>query len=219
MSKHHDFSKRLDELLINYGYSQRKIAFLLGISPSALSLYRSGKRTPSIDTIKKIANLFGVSVSYLLGETNDPTPEKKPEVKLGPMKKPVKMVPVFSTSVSAGSGAFPDAFYPIDTVPIDRPDVKYAFKVEGKSMEPIIQDGSIVYVAPDPDPGNGEIVVCIYDGFFYVKYFYREKDRILLISENPEYVDIIVDPNERFEIIGVVVEIRHTPRRKKIKKG
>ena len=71
MRKHPDFSKRLDELLINYGYSQRKIAFLLGISPSALSLYRSGKRTSSIDTIKKIANLFGASVSYLLGEMYD----------------------------------------------------------------------------------------------------------------------------------------------------
>ena len=49
----------------------------LNLGESTISMYENGKRTPDYETLKKIAKYFNVSSSYLLEETNDPTPQNK----------------------------------------------------------------------------------------------------------------------------------------------
>lgn len=47
------------------GYTQRKVADFLNIDRSTYSYYETGKTRPDIETLKKLANLFHVSIDYI----------------------------------------------------------------------------------------------------------------------------------------------------------
>lgn len=49
------------------GMTQKEIADKLSISPSTIGMYEQNRRVPDVETISKIACVFGVSVDYLLG--------------------------------------------------------------------------------------------------------------------------------------------------------
>ncbi|CUA79422.1 helix-turn-helix domain-containing protein [Anoxybacillus suryakundensis] len=49
------------------GLSASEAAKLVGVSKSTWSLYESDKRTPSVDTLKIIAEKLNVSMDYLVG--------------------------------------------------------------------------------------------------------------------------------------------------------
>lgn len=59
---------RLKALRENRGLSQKGLGEEIGVSDVMISMYEQGKKNPSIDTITKMANFFGVSVDYLLGQ-------------------------------------------------------------------------------------------------------------------------------------------------------
>jgi transcriptional regulator with XRE-family HTH domain len=61
------FAQRLRELRVLKRLSQEKMAAILSVSPSAVSMYERGKRMADIETIKKAAQFFNVSTDYLLG--------------------------------------------------------------------------------------------------------------------------------------------------------
>ena len=46
--------------------SQLELAKKLNIGPSAIGMYEQGRRTPSVDLLIDMANLFGVSLDYLI---------------------------------------------------------------------------------------------------------------------------------------------------------
>lgn len=49
------------------GMTQKELADKLSISPSTIGMYEQGRREPALDTISKIANVFNVTVGYLVG--------------------------------------------------------------------------------------------------------------------------------------------------------
>lgn len=66
-----DLPNRLRELRMKYGYSQKAVSQKIGISPSIVSGYESGERTPSTEVLLSLAYLYGCSTDYLLGKQND----------------------------------------------------------------------------------------------------------------------------------------------------
>lgn len=60
-------AKRLKELRIENNYSQYEIADMIGIAQVTYSHYELGKRSVSIQNLVKIAQIYNVSVDYLLG--------------------------------------------------------------------------------------------------------------------------------------------------------
>lgn len=63
--------------------SQKALATILGVSPSAIGMYEQNRREPDNEMLNKIADYFDVSVDYLLGRTSEPKPptaEFKPKV-------------------------------------------------------------------------------------------------------------------------------------------
>lgn len=56
----------LKRLAYNTGKSQTQIAKELGISQSTLACWMSGKRTPKIPTIDKLAKYFGVTRNEIM---------------------------------------------------------------------------------------------------------------------------------------------------------
>jgi transcriptional regulator with XRE-family HTH domain len=54
------------------GWTQETLASSLGISRAALSHYEKNRREPDTETLTKVADLFSVTLDYLVGRTNDP---------------------------------------------------------------------------------------------------------------------------------------------------
>ena len=51
--------------------TQSHVAKCIKVTPSVISAYENGERTPSVEKLIMLANLYSVSVDYLLG-TNYP---------------------------------------------------------------------------------------------------------------------------------------------------
>ena len=66
---------RLKEAREKKGISKAEAARRLNMSKIGYSRYEYGNRTPSIQTVEIIAQCFGTSVDYLLGEADDMAPD------------------------------------------------------------------------------------------------------------------------------------------------
>lgn len=62
-----DLPEKLHTLRVKHALSQRQVAERLGISPSVVSGYETGERTPSTEVLLAISYLYNCSVDYLLG--------------------------------------------------------------------------------------------------------------------------------------------------------
>ena len=62
-----DLAHKLRQLRIDHNLKQRQLAEKLNVSQNAVFNWENGKRTPTPDMIKQIANHFQVSPSYLMG--------------------------------------------------------------------------------------------------------------------------------------------------------
>lgn len=62
---------RLLELRNEKGLSQRAVAQELFISQGTYNNWENGKTQPSIEQLKRLSALFGVSVDYLIGNTDE----------------------------------------------------------------------------------------------------------------------------------------------------
>ena len=69
------FANNIKNFRKNKRYTQQQIAEKIGISRQAYANYEAGTREPDIETIKRIANFYSVSVAYLFGEENIPIKE------------------------------------------------------------------------------------------------------------------------------------------------
>ncbi|WP_438466072.1 helix-turn-helix domain-containing protein [Streptococcus pluranimalium] len=60
------FSQKLKELRTTNNLSQKQIAEKMNISQQAYSKWESGKNSPSLATLEKVANFFNLSIEELL---------------------------------------------------------------------------------------------------------------------------------------------------------
>ena len=70
--------ERFEQLLKEHGISTYRVAKDTKITTSLFSQWKSGKNQPKTSTLQKIADYFGVSIEWLLGNTevrNVPDPK------------------------------------------------------------------------------------------------------------------------------------------------
>lgn len=58
--------KRIAELRKEHHISQTELGHLLNLSQKMISSYKSGSHQPGLDTLKKLSRIFGVSVDYII---------------------------------------------------------------------------------------------------------------------------------------------------------
>lgn len=145
---------RIKALRNKKGIKQIELAAAVNVSQAALSGYETGKYEADLETYKRIASYFGVSLGYLLGEDS---PDNKREDYI--------RIPVLGR-VAAG--------IPIDAIEeiIDWEDISadmaaggaeyFGLQIKGDSMEPKISDGDIVIVRKQPDVESGEMAVHLF---------------------------------------------------------
>lgn len=65
------FRENLKSLMASRGYSAKSLAEELDIVPSTVSRYLTGVRQPDLPYVIKIAELFNVSIDWLLGNCGE----------------------------------------------------------------------------------------------------------------------------------------------------
>lgn len=72
------------------GLTQADVAAKLNVSRQAVSRWESGDTTPSVDKLKTLARIYGVSLDWLFGDTADGEPPEaaKPEADRNPDEAP-----------------------------------------------------------------------------------------------------------------------------------
>lgn len=115
--------------------------------------------------------------------------------------------------VAAGAPILSDAHiearYSIDAA-LFRPRADFLLRVVGLSMRDAgILDGDLIAVHRTQDADDGRIVVARLDDEITVKRLRRERGRLLLLSENPDFAPIEVDSRRTnaFAIEGLYVGV------------
>lgn len=68
---------RIRDLREDRDWNQTKVAEYLGVRQTTYSKYELGKLPLPVDLLIKLADLYGVSVDYLLGRTDERAPYPK----------------------------------------------------------------------------------------------------------------------------------------------
>ena len=75
------FSSRLKEEREFAGLTQKELAEKIDVTAGTVGLYEQNRRSPDYDILIKLADIFNVTLDYLIGRTNSkkeviPPPEK-----------------------------------------------------------------------------------------------------------------------------------------------
>lgn len=82
----------------------------------------------------------------------------------------------------------------------------FLLRVKGDSMAGAgILDKDLVIVRQQSTADNGDIVVALIGDEATVKRFQSENGRIILKPENPEFKPLMVEKDQEFQVIGVVI--------------
>lgn len=65
------FAKRLRELRLELGLTQKELGIKLGFKDNAITNYEKDNREPDRVTLCKLADIFNVTTDYLLGRTDN----------------------------------------------------------------------------------------------------------------------------------------------------
>ena len=213
------FWRKFVDLCVKQNVKPNQVTKNLGLSTAAATQWKNGS-VPHATTIQKIADYFGVPVSYF-SESNVSDAAslavrmaRDPSFAEAVQKRGVR-IPVYG-NVAAG--------IPIEAI-TDIEDYEEisqetaasgdyaALRIHGDSMEPKMSDGDIVIVRLQETIETGETaIVMINGGDATCKRIVRTPEGITLISTNPKYSPMFYS-NKQIEelpvrIWGKVVELR-----------
>ena len=69
--------ERIRDLRVDHSYTQQQVADYLGVRQNTYSQYEIGVLNYPVEVLIKLALLYNVSIDYLVGLTDDPTPPKR----------------------------------------------------------------------------------------------------------------------------------------------
>lgn len=202
--------KRFEALLKKHNTTVYKIAKATGIGQSTFSDWKSGRSTPKADKLKKIADYFGVDISYMMNEEEYPLSY----ISSNPLPRQKRKVPIIG-EIRAGSPIITnETLIGYEYADIDDSEEYFYLTVRGDSMKNIgMVEGSMVLFRKQQYANNGDVVACLVGGdSATVKRFHREHKKVSLLPENEDYspIELSTDDFEAGEarILGVAIEVK-----------
>lgn len=206
----------------------------LGKTTSAISRWISGSRSPMVDDLERLSDLFNVDIKTLMYGADDDYADMifkvvsklsvdqqkdvysfaKEKLSSSSKSNVIKFpkdddtIEITASGVlSAGVGEFLDDSTKPFTVTVHKPvpsNYDYAFQINGHSMEPVYQDKQVVFVKKEDDYRDGQIIAAVMDGCAYLKKLSVVDGEATLVSLNPQYPNIKVDKETGVKVLGVV---------------
>lgn len=187
---------KVKELRKKNGYSQEKLASILNVHQTAISQWETGRTSPDIAIAEQIADLFGVTIGYVLGKEEQGINIEN----IIPLK--TKKIPLLG-EIACGEPILAQEEYGDFVTASADLDVDFCLKAKGDSMIGArIYDGDLVFIRKQPSVNNGEIAaICIDDEATLKRvYYYPEKNKLVLNPENPAYEPLVYIGKELEEV-------------------
>ena len=176
------------------GLTQEELGHRLGMQRAAINKYEKGHlENMKRATIKSLADIFGVSPSWLMGLEESAHNSKAPN-----------RVPLLGT-IAAGVPVLAEEniedYFSLDS----KIRADFALRIRGESMKNVnILDGDIVFIRKQDTLENGEIGAILVGEEATLKRFYRMDGHVLLQAENPDYRPLMLDGKD-VRILGKMV--------------
>ena len=181
------------------GLNQEALARLLGYTDrSSIAKIETGKVDVSQSNLRRMAEIFGVTVEELLGI-------ERPQA---------SRVPILGT-IACGAPILAQEHIESYTELPGGIHADFALICKGDSMAGArIFDGDIVYIRQQEQVENGEIAAVLIDGEATLKRVRCFEDRICLEPENPTYRPLILwaEDMNRAHILGKAIAFTSTVR-------
>lgn len=204
----------LREMRKKAGYTQKQLANMLFVNQTAVSQWERGVTVPSQSTLFALCDLYGTTVDYLLGRTDDPSVAQGAMGQVAAPRRGVKIPVLGRVAAGVPIEAIEEI---IDYEEIDSELAKqgefFALRVHGDSMEPRIWDGDVVIVRRQSDVDTGDVAVVLVNGCdATVKRVLKREAGLVLQPFNPSHELKFFTQEETTTlpvvIIGKVVELR-----------
>lgn len=199
-------SQRIKEGLKMANMSQADLAAVTGIGKSSISTYISGAYEPKQRNVYKIAKALGVSESWLLGYTDSSVPKAEENLNLQGFDNifpiELKRFPLLG-EIACGEPIFADEDHESYIMASANIKADFCLVAKGDSMTGArINNGDMVFIRKQPMVDNGEIAAVIIDNEATLKrwYYYPEKQKLVLNSENNKYEPFVFVGEELKEI-------------------
>lgn len=218
------------------GYTQVSLAETLGVDVNTVWRWTKGT-SPTDDRKREIAAILGVSVAYLMGETDNPGPqlvkgsegtrtkkiEEKSNVRMGGKFLEIPLL-TMATAASCGAGnglygVIPESteniFVEVSTFKcLDETRKPFAIPIEGDSMTGAgLEEGANAVINPAEEVMNGDAALISCDGDWLIKWVvYNPDGSVDLRPANPNYSPRHIESAYAsdpswFSIIGKVVAV------------
>ena len=189
--------KRIRSLRENLDMTQEELAHKIGSTKQAVFKYEAGIVTNiPMSKIELIAKALGCSPAYLLGWSNDTDAFQYRGIK--PVSS--QRIPLLG-KIACGKPIFADETHESYIIAGSEIRADFCLIAQGDSMIGArINDGDIVFCTSQPVVKNGDIAVVLISDEATLKrfYYYPEKQKLVLQSENPQY--------EPFVYVGAELE-------------
>ncbi|MFQ9871877.1 MAG: LexA family protein [Oscillospiraceae bacterium] len=198
------FYERIQELCRQKGIPVTRLVESLGLSKGNLYKWRTGA-VPKADTLKALADYFGVTMEALLQE--EPAPGLLQ--RLGGVSLTDFPLIAILGSVKAGYGCIAnEEIIGYETASVKNPEECFYLLVKGDSMEPYIHDGDLALVRKQEDVDSGELAVVLLDGEEgTLKKVVKQEGTLILQPFNRDYTPQVYtgETLNRVRIVGRVL--------------
>lgn len=195
--------EKIKSLRLARGISQNQLAKSAGISQAGLSAIESTTKSPSVDTLGRVADALGISLAQLLGAVEKPKTKRTiPVLGTVPAGIPIEAIEdVLDYEDLSASEAADDYDY-------------FGLRIKGNSMYPEYIEGDTIIVRRQDTAETGDDAVVMVNGddatFKRIK---RTQDGLILLPINTAEYEPMYYDNTQIEalpvrVLGVCVELR-----------
>jgi len=116
-----------------------------------------------------------------------------------------KLLPISYSGFPSPAEDFLEKQIDLNKILIRNPKSTFFMKVKGNSYDNLIQDGDIIIIDCSLYPTNGDFIICVIDGEFYIRKIIKKNNKYYLLNINTQ----ILEESNSTEIWGVIIYVIH----------